>query len=91
MAGIKRVFLLVVLFSISVVYGSNETEGAQLAQQLGLDAASKAMIQWERVFKSERKMKRYKINTLSINKQKLLKRYLIDHAIDSDHPTVAGV
>jgi len=57
---------------------------------LNLSAASKASMQWERVFKSERKMKRYGIANLSEEEKKRLKHYLIMHAIDSDQPTVAG-
>ncbi|NPA28888.1 MAG: hypothetical protein GXO33_01745 [Epsilonproteobacteria bacterium] len=64
--------------------------GEALARMLHLSAGSKAMIQWERVFKSERKMKRYGIDRLSEEEKKRLKRYLINHAVDSDQPTVAG-
>ena len=62
-----------------------------LARKLRLTPASKAIIQWERVFTSKQKLKRYKIDTLNKEEQTLLKEYLINHAIDSDQPTVAGV
>ncbi len=85
---IKKTFLLVLL--VCFANANAEKDGAFLAKKLHLNAASKAMIQWERVFKSKRKIKRYKIDSLSQKEREILKRYLIDHAIDSDHPTVAG-
>ena len=87
---IKRTLLLLIL-SVAFIYGDVEEDGAALAKKLSLNAASKAIIQWERVFRSDRKMKRYKIDTLSTKEREMLKKYLINHAIDSDHPTVAGV
>lgn len=61
------------------------------AKELGLSPAKKAIVQWERVFKSERKLKRYGINVLSKEQQQELLIYLINHAADSDHPTVSGM
>jgi len=76
--------------SIFISVNLNAIEVEALAQKLNLSAGSKAIVQWKRVFKSERKMKRYKIDTLS-NEQKIaLEEYLKNHAIDSDKPTVAG-
>lgn len=69
---------------------AHSSKGAMLAKELKLDAASKAIIQWERVFRSQHKKKRYHIDTLSTEDQQILKEYLIDHAIDSDHPMIAG-
>jgi len=65
--------------------------GKILAQQLGIDPSSKAIRQWERVFKKERKMKRLGIDKLTDAQKDELKRYLIDHAADSDHPEAAGI
>jgi len=62
----------------------------ELVKKLSLNPATKAMMQWERVFKSKRKMKRYKIDTLSDEQKKVLKEYLISHAADSDKPKFAG-
>ncbi|NPA66504.1 MAG: hypothetical protein GXO11_06445 [Epsilonproteobacteria bacterium] len=87
----KKTILISLIFFLSSAFADSEIEGERLAQKLGLDAASKAIIQWERVFECQRKMKRYHIDQLSKQEQKILKKYLIDHAIDSDHPTVAGV
>ncbi len=78
--------LLTILLSVSL-YASTPQE---LVNQLSLSPAKKAILQWERVFKSERKMKRYKIDTLSKEDQTKLKKYLLDHAADSDQPKVAG-
>jgi len=62
----------------------------KLVVKLSLNPASKAMMQWERVFKSERKMKKYKINELTDEEKKKLKSYLVAHAADSDTPQFAG-
>jgi len=86
MKSFKLQLILLSLLSISLHADDVEL----LAKKLSLSPASKAIIQWERVFKSERKMKRYKINRLSSRDQERLEEYLINHAIDSDMPTVAG-
>ncbi len=83
---IRFIMFLIISFSLK----ANGSDIASLAKTLNLSAGTKAIIQWERVFKSERKMKKYKIDTLSINDRKNLKDYLIKHAIDSDKPMVAG-
>jgi hypothetical protein len=83
-----KIFLMLVLAFTSSY--SREHKGAVIANELGLRAGSKAIIQWERIFKSPRKRKRFKIDQLSKEEQEALKEYLIRHAIDSDHPTVAG-
>jgi len=86
----KRKFypLVLLLFIFSVNLYSFDAE--DMARKLNLSAGSKASIQWQRVFKSERKMKRYKIYSLSDEDKSILEEYLINHAIDSDKPTVAG-
>ena len=88
----KRLLFLVFIVNIFLVasLNANSVSGKEIAQKLHLNAGYKAIAQWERVFSSPRKMKRYKIDTLSENERKILKEYLISHAIDSDHPTVAG-
>lgn len=85
----KKKFILFFMF-IPILYANN-MQVLSLAQSLHLSAGSKAIIQWERVFNSEKKMKRYKINTLTTAEKNSLKEYLIRHAIDSDQPTIAGV
>ena len=65
--------------------------GKDIAKSLGLDPSSKAIKQWERVFKKDRKMKKYSIDKLSKAEKEDLKKYLTDHAADSDHPEAAGI
>jgi len=64
--------------------------GQQLANELKLDPSSKAIKQWERMFGSEDKLKSLGIDKLSAAEKADLKKYLTDHAADSDKPTVAG-
>ena len=65
--------------------------GKGIAVKLHLDASSKAIKQWERVFKKEHKMKKLGIDKLSTDEKAELKKYLLDHAADSDHPEAAGL
>ena len=83
--------IFMILFSAQLLEANQHYTGEYLAKKMGVNAGSKAIMQWERVFKSKRKMKRYKFDQLSTQEQEILKNYLINHAIDSDHPTVAGV
>ena len=80
------IILLVILFTVNL----NAIDIESVAKDLNLSAGSKAIIQWKRIFKSERKMKRYKIYALSEETKQMLEEHLINHAIDSDKPTVAG-
>ena len=83
---IYKITLLIIIFSVN----SYSQDIEDVVHDLNLSAGSKASVQWKRVFKSERKMKRYGIYTLSEDTKKELQEYLINHAIDSDRPTVAG-
>ncbi len=83
---VRSVVLFVFIISTNL-FAQNPKE---IANKISLNPATKAMMQWERVFKSERKMKRYKIDTLNKEEQKILKEYLISHAADSDKPQFAG-
>jgi hypothetical protein len=87
MQSIKVVLIFTILCLHTVMLYSSPSE---TAKALHLIPGKKAIIQWERVFKSERKMKKYGINKLSTKEKEALKKYLLDHAADSDHPTVAG-
>lgn len=82
----KNLFYMFIFYTISL----NAVDIEVVVSELNLSAGSKAAIQWKRVFKSERKMKRYKIDTLDSKTKVMLQEYLINHAIDSDQPTVAG-
>jgi alkyl hydroperoxide reductase subunit AhpC len=76
--------MLIASFSFAIT-------GAELAKELNLSPSSKAMIQWENVFKNKRKMKRLGINKLSDADKEILKQYLIEHAADSPEPIAAGM
>jgi len=80
--------ILIFLFSVSSSLG--ERIPKEIATKLSLNPGAKAMMQWERVFKSKRKMKKYKIDTLKEDERKILKEYLISHSADSDKPQFAG-
>jgi ABC-type metal ion transport system substrate-binding protein len=84
----KRAIQYIIALFLTVNLSASDIE--VLVNQLKLQPGSKAILQWDRVFKSERKKKRYKINTLSFQDQQKLEVYLKNHAIDSDKPTVAG-
>lgn len=65
-------------------------DGKGSAKKLGLEASSKASKQWERVFANPDKIKEIGADKLSTQEQTELKKYLIDYAADSDHPSVPG-
>lgn len=83
-AGAALLFLL-------LVSGLYADKGADLAKQLGLDASSKAIQQWERVFEQDSKMEKLGITKLSASDKAELKEYLTKHAADSDQPAAAGM
>lgn len=62
-----------------------------LAKELNLYAGTKASIQWERVFSSQRRLAKYKLDQLSQTTRDSLKTYLIKHAADSEQPIVPGL
>jgi hypothetical protein len=77
------------LFFITAVF-LFASSGKQLAIKLHINPSSKAIKQWERVFKKERKQKKYGIDKLDEADKTALKNYLISHAADSDQPESAG-
>lgn len=62
-----------------------------LAKELGLFAGTKATVQWERVFSSQRRMMEYKLDVIPLHQINELKNYLIAHAADSNQPVVPGL
>lgn len=64
--------------------------GQDLANDLKLNPSSKAIKQWERIFSSPDKLQQAGIDKLSDSDKSALKKYLLDHAADSDKPAVAG-
>ncbi len=84
---------LLVLFSlfVSIAFANSDDSIASVCKEMKLVPASKAIVQWERVFSSEKRKQRYHINQLSTEVQELLKAYLIQHAADSSQPMVPGL
>lgn len=80
-----------ILLSLSVIASLSFAGGKELASQLGLNASSKAIKQWEKVFKKEKKMVKLGIDKLSDADKDALKKYLTNHAADSEHPEAAGI
>jgi len=86
-----RIFLCRCLLSCLFCTGVLEArEPKEIVKELSLVPASKASVQWERIFKNERKMKKYRLNSLTEDEKENLKQYLISHAADSDLPQYAG-
>jgi hypothetical protein len=83
---IFRIFLAVSIFA-SLAFA----DGKEIANKLSLNASSKAIKQWEKVFEVDRKMEKLGIDKLSDADKKALKKYLTSHAADSDHPEAAGM
>ena len=83
-----RHVLIIFIFATSVLKAG---DASSLAAELGLFAGTKASVQWERVFISPRRMKAYKLDTISPDKINELKTYLIAHAADSNQPVVPGL
>jgi hypothetical protein len=82
----KKILLLSLISSIFLFAKT----GKEIAVSLQLNPSSKAIRQWERVFKKAKKMKKYGIDTLIDADKSILKEYLISHAADSDQPESAG-
>ncbi|NOQ32395.1 MAG: hypothetical protein GQ570_14895 [Helicobacteraceae bacterium] len=58
---------------------------------MNLYAGTKATIQWERIFSTQRRLVRYSLNDISPETRGKLKQYLIEHAADSEQPIVPGL
>ncbi len=82
---------LVVIIALLLTVSGFAADGKSLAKKLGISASSKASVQWNRVFKKDRKMKKYGIDTLNDDEKAALQVYLVNHAADSDTPEVAGM
>jgi len=83
----KVIAIVTLLFAISLF----ASDGKELANKLELSASSKASVQWNRIFKKARKMKKFGIDKLSDSDKMVLKKYLISHSADSDSPEAAGM
>ena len=81
---------LIFIFLFGSIASSDDSI-TEVSMQMKLVPASKAIVQWERVFSSERRKQKYGIDQLSPDVQILLKAYLIEHAADSSQPMVPGL
>lgn len=86
----KKIFIYFIFLS-SILTSLSASEMSDLALEYNLYPGNKATIQWERIFSSQRRLKKYKLNTLSLDTQLKLKLYLIKHAADSEQPIVPGL
>ena len=85
----NKLFYLIIL---SLLFSNlNAKEAQKLAKELNLYAGTKATVQWKRVFSSQRRMQKYRINLLTKEQKNSLERYLINHAADSEQPIVPGL
>ena len=85
----KELILFMLIYTTLTPLNANNIP--DLASKLGLYGGMKATIQWERIFSNEKRLKRYKLNTLPKGIQEALKLYLIEHAADSEQPIVPGL
>lgn len=86
----NKTILIILTLLMSITLTAND-DIANLAKNLNLYAGTKASIQWERIFSSERRLKRYKLDQLNEIKLIELKNYLIKHSADSKQPVVPGL
>jgi hypothetical protein len=84
-----RFFIFAVLLSWeSAVFAKN---GAELAIETNINPSTKAIRQWERIFNKRSKWSRYGLDKLNDLDREILKKYVLDHAADSDRPAAAGI
>ena len=83
---------LIISFSLFLLSSAvNAGDIVMLAKKLNLQAGTKATVQWERIFSSQRHLKKYKLQELPLHTRAELKTYLIKHAADSEQPIVPGL
>ncbi len=85
-----------ILFSLSLIVfftslSASSISAPALAKKLNLYAGTKASVQWERIFSSQRRLQKYGLDTLEYDELIELKYYLIKHAADSKQPIVPGL
>ena len=86
---VKRLIIITFIFSsLSILHAQDV---ASLAKELNLYGGSKATVQWERIFSSERHLLRYKLDSLPKQTRDQLKKYLVQHSADSQQPIVPGL
>ena len=85
----KKLTLTLIILALTTTLSAGTI--STLASKMNLYAGTKASVQWERIFSSERRLKRYGLDTLNYDKLVELKYYLIQHAADSKQPIVPGL
>lgn len=83
--------VMIGFLSLAIAISAFAASGKDLAKSLKLDASSKAIKQWERIFDTPDKMAALGIDKLSGADKDTLEKYLTSHAADSDHPEAAGL
>lgn len=78
------------LLSESLGKVSNSLRTDQIVKKLKINPASKVSRQWARIFKSEKYLKRYGLNTLSKSQLEKVKEYLINNSADMIKDESAG-
>ena len=81
---------LLLIFSLSFTLLSAQ-DMKSIAKEFNLYPGTKASVQWERIFSSQRRLKKYELDKLSLGTLHELKLYLIEHAADSQQPIVPGL
>ena len=85
----KKILSSLIIISSFTNLSASSISG--LAEKFNLFAGTKASVQWERVFSSDRRLKRYGLDSLEYDKLVELKHYLIKHSADSKQPIVPGL
>ena len=97
MKYLRNLFFLFIFYPLLALAdnGTDNNAGspdiATVAKQLNLYGGERASIQWKRIFSSKRHLKRYKLDKLPIYERLQLKKYLIEHAADSEQPIIPGL
>ena len=89
-----KIIFLYFIFIITItsfLHANSSKEIDTIVSKFNLYPGTKATIQWERVFSSERRLKKYGLDQLAIEDRVKLKIYLIKHAADSEQPIVPGL
>ena len=83
--------LISMLFgNISLFANGSFEQGYELAKQYNIKASSKAQRQWKKIFKKNRRLKLMGISKLNDDEKRILLKYLIENAADSEQSTVPG-
>ena len=80
----KKILLLGIITIFSINLMAIDINPKQLSNDLELVPTKKVMSQWKKIFKSQKRMDRYGISSLSEEEKLALKEYLITNAKDAD-------